>query len=173
VRGSRQGKGIRRSRVLREKQRSSTSRGIGEAQYPHCIHPHESFALPHKLFSTEEDLIYISAQDPVVCPFVSFSPHHFCAGRIAAYSHPIKAAHTRPIPIQWAVLTVQLLNPLRKQCCYARHINLHATCIFSLLLLFCAISLSTCLSLLCSTLTARTFSFQCFSRLIWGPTRDK
>jgi len=30
------------------------------------------------LFSPEEDLIYISIQDPVVCSFVSFSLHHFC-----------------------------------------------------------------------------------------------
>lgn len=133
-------------------------RGTDETQYPLCIHPHESLTLPRKLFSTEENLIYISAQDPVVCSFVSFSPHHFHAGRIAGYSHQTKAVVTGVTSeFVGQVLTLSLLQ---KQHYHAHHINLQIISLFSIFS-FSPISLSTCLTSVCTKLTAKTFSFQC------------
>ena len=85
------------------------------------------------VFSTEEDLIYISIQDPVVCSFVSFSPHHFCACSIASYNYRMRATVTDVTHLNALDrFSLHPSNPLQEQCYCARYINLHKICLSSL-----------------------------------------
>lgn len=142
----------------KEKQRSISvsMRNTDERQHPH---PHESLLYHTNVFSTE-DLIHLYSRPSCLLIYQFLPPLLLCLE-----SHPTT---TEPEPWPWMWLSwmhwagshcIHILNPLQKQCYPAHYINILKICpspCFPVLL-----CLSTCLSLLRSTLSGRFFSCPC------------
>lgn len=154
---------IRKSRALRKKRRGTSIfwGALMRHSAPPCIHPHESLTASQIIFHRGGFNLHLSSRPSCLLVCQLLTPSFPCGKDCRLQPSNQSCGHRCDIPIHRAgSYFVLIANPLQKWHYHAHHINLQIIWLFSIFS-FPPMYLSTCLTSVCTKLTAKTFSFQC------------